>query len=463
VDDTTYTVGELARRIGYALEDAFPDDVFVTGEISGLNRARGGHVYFDLCEVSPEAGQTPVASLPVALYKMNKDVVNRLLTRAGITRMDNGMQVRIRGVVSFYGKTGRLQLRMTGIDPTYTVGRLTADRDRVLKVLASEGLLERNGGHVLPVVPLRIGLVTSAGSAAYHDFTHELERSGFAWQVHLVDARMQGAGADAAIAGALRTLESRGVDVVALVRGGGSRIDLATFDTERVARSIALLGVPVLTGIGHEVDRSVADDVAHTAYKTPTACAVALCAHVQRYCERTEQVHRAIARHAVRLLDHHDRQVRSIAEHCARATRGALSVNTVRIDHLAGRLAREAELVLTRRRSHLDRAEGRGVADAARHLRAADSVLDDAAGRLRNRPVRTLAGAERRIDALAAHARALDPTRVLARGWSITRATDGTVVRSVHHAPPGTELVTTVADGTVRSTVTAATAETEQD
>ena len=165
-DAPTYSVAELARRIGYALEDAFPDDVWVTGEISGLNRSRGGHVYFDLVEPSVEPGQPPLAALPVALFKMNKDVVNRLLKRAGITRIEVGMQVRIRGVVTLYERTGRLQLRMTGIDPTYTLGQLAADRDRVLKILAAEGLVDRNSRLPLPLVPLRIGLVTSAGSAA---------------------------------------------------------------------------------------------------------------------------------------------------------------------------------------------------------------------------------------------------------------------------------------------------------
>jgi exodeoxyribonuclease VII large subunit len=463
MDDTTYTVGELARRIGYALEDAFPDDVFVTGEISGLNRSRNGHVYFDLCEVSPEPGQPPVASLPVALFKMNKDVVNRLLTRAGITRMDNGMQVRIRGVVTFYGKTGRLQLRMTGIDPTYTIGQLAADRDRVLKILLAEGLVERNRSLPVPAVPLQIGLVTSAGSAAYHDFVHELERSGYAWQVHLVDTRVQGAKADAEVDRALRTLEARGVAVIALVRGGGSRVDLAAFDTERVARTIAGLSVPVLTGVGHEIDRSVADDVAHTAYKTPTACAVALCNHVAAFVDRADRAFVDIAGHARRLLDQHDRHVRAAAEHCSRATRGALNVHAVRIDHLAGRLGREAELVLTRSRSHIDRAEGRVTADALRHLRGAAAEMTDAEQRVRTRPDRALMGAERRIDALAAHTRALDPARVLARGWSITRDADGRVVRTVEAVEPGAELHTTVADGTLTSTITRAEPTTEQD
>jgi exodeoxyribonuclease VII large subunit len=463
VDDTTYTVGELARRIGYALEDAFPDDVYVSGEISGLNRSRNGHVYFELCEVSPEPGQPPVASVPVALFKMNKDVVNRLLTRAGITRMDNGMQVRIRGVVSFYEKTGRLQLRMTGIDPTYTIGRLAADRDRVLKILAAEGLLDRNGRLPLPPVPLHLGLVTSAGSAAYHDFVTELERSGYAWRVHVVDTRVQGARADNEVEAALRTLEASGVGVIALVRGGGSRVDLAAFDTERVARTIAGLAVPVLTGVGHEIDRSVADDVAHTAYKTPTACAVALCTQVGSFLHRADRAYADVTTGARRLLERHDRHVRSVAEHCSRATRGALGVHAVRVDHLADRLGREADQLLERNRSHLDRAQGRVSADAARHLRGAEAEMADAVALLRIRPVRAVAVAERRLDAIAAQTRAYDPSRVLARGWSITRRADGSVVRSVADVAPGTELHTTVADGTVESTITGTHPVSDQD
>ncbi|HEX7095587.1 MAG TPA: exodeoxyribonuclease VII large subunit [Acidimicrobiales bacterium] len=453
-ESPTYTVAELARRINYALEDAFPDDVWVTGEISGLNRSRGGHVYFDLIEPAPEPGHAPLAAIPVALFKMNKDVVNRLLKRAGITRIDVGMQVRIRGVVTLYERTGRLQLRMTGIDPTYTIGQLAADRDRVLRMLAAEGLADRNSKLPLPLVPLHIGLVTSAGSAAYHDFITELERSGYAWRVQLVDTRVQGHGADVEVERALRCLAARGVDVIALVRGGGSRLDLAAFDSERVARTIATLPVPVLTGVGHEIDRSVADDVAHTAYKTPTACATGLVARVSEYLDNANRALAAVRGAATRLLDRHDQRLRASAQHCARATRAALAVHAVRIDHFTDRLQRDAHHVLDRARSRLDRDQGRLTADAARHLRGADAQIADATARVRARPARVLGAAERHLDALAAQVRALDPARTLARGWSITRTADGRVVRSLHDAPVGAEVITTVADGSLRSTIT---------
>src|SRR5690606_2365558 len=136
--------------------------------------------------------------------------------------------------------------------------------------------------------------------------------------------------------------------------------------------TIATLDVPVITGVGHEIDRSVADDVAHTAYKTPTACAAGLVARVAEYLARTDRAFAEVHRAARNMLDDHDRHLRSTAEHCSRATRAALAVHAVRIEHVTERLQRETNQTFVRARSRLDRDQGRLTADAARHLRAAE-------------------------------------------------------------------------------------------
>jgi exonuclease VII large subunit len=208
---------------------------------------------------------------------------------------------------------------------------------------------------------------------------------------------------------------------------------------------------------GRRAERSrVVDDVA-PPHKTPTAqpwhCAATWASFsIARIFVRCD----GHARHA----DHHDRHARG-GEHLARHE-GHRRACRPR-DHLAERLGRETELLLSRSRSQLDRAQGRVSADAARHLRSAEAEMDDARQRLQTRPARTLAAADRRLDALAAHTRALDPARVLARGWSITRSADGRAVRSVHDVEPGTELRTIVADGTIASTITGTEPTTEQD
>ena len=301
----TYSVAELGQRLLDVLDTCFPDDVWVHGVIVNLQRSRNGHVYFDLCDLV-ESGQPPLAKLPVALFKMNKDVVNMLLKRTGNIRMEDGVQVRIRGVVTFYPPTGRLQLRMTSIDPSFTLGSMAADRDRVLKKLAAEGLIERNRSMPLAAAPLHVGLVTAAGSAAYHDFMTELKHSNISWHVQHIDVQVQGARAEAAICAALATFAQRSVDVIAIVRGGGSRTDLMAFDSELVARAIAASPAPVFTGIGHETDRAIADEVAHTCYKTPTACAQALVTLAQGYVDACETTWAHVHRRAHAILDAHE-------------------------------------------------------------------------------------------------------------------------------------------------------------
>ena len=163
---------------------------------------------------------------------------------------------------------------MTDVDPRFTLGELSQARDQVVRRLVASGLFDANRRHRLASAPLRVGVVTSVGTAAWHDFRDELDRSGFGFQLRVCDTRVQGEWAVGMVAASIRTLGRRGdVDCVVVIRGGGARNELATFDAEPIALAIATCPVPVLTGLGHEVDRSVADEVAHTALKTPTACA----------------------------------------------------------------------------------------------------------------------------------------------------------------------------------------------
>lgn len=408
---TTLTVSELSARIGAVIRRGFGGPVWVEGEIHSLSRPASGHVYFDLVEPSA-TGRRQASSVPVVLWESDKHEVNQTLKQSGAgLRMTDGLAVRIKGTVSFYNAQSRVQLQMTAIDPSYTLGRMAAERDRLLQALAAEGLLDANGRRPLPPVPLRVGLVTSDGSAACEDFLHELEASGLGFRVSIVHARVQGNLAGATVASALRVAAAQDVDVVALVRGGGSRSDLAAFDSELIARAIAHLPVPVLTGIGHETDDSVADAVAHTRFKTPTACAAGLVDQVRRWCARRDDVWDAVVRRSTALLDRHER----------------------RLDVTAGAVVRA----------------GQGA------LRHADQDLDRAARRVATTAPRSLRDAERHLGGLAARVDALDPARALARGWSLTRTADGRLVRSPAEVAPGDRLVTRVAAGDIRSTVDA--------
>jgi exodeoxyribonuclease VII large subunit len=464
--EATWSVAELGEAIGLALRRAFPDEVWVRGEIHNLQRGRAGMVWFDLVE--PDGGRlltrSAKARLAVVLFDMARRRVNaRLVDAGGGVRMDDGTEVRIRARVGWWAPGGRLQLQMTDVDPAFTLGRLAAERDRMLRLLAAEGLLDRQAALTRPVVPLRIGLVTSAGSAAEHDVVDELRRSGIGFRVVRADARVQGPTAARSVCRALGTLAARDVDVVLVVRGGGATTDLAAFDSEQIARAIATLDVPVFTGIGHDIDRTVADEVAYAAYKTPTACAQAVVADVRAVDRRVVDAWAAIEGAALRQLRADIERLRGCGRHVAVVTRNGLAAADRDLSERGRRVRRSAAGALVRSGTTLERSVGRVEAGARGHLRGHDHELAVAAQQLSQRGPRVLAGAGRRLAHLEGQVRSLDPARTLARGWSITRDRDGRVVRAADQVAPGDPLVTTVANGEIQSTVSDATDEPTND
>ncbi len=456
VEEPTLTVSALAGSIRAVLRDGFPQEIWVRGEVQGMKRSSNGHTYFSLVERDGER-QRSRATIDVVLFRDDRSTINRQLKEVPGATFADDIEVRIRARVSMYEATGRLHLTMTAVDPMFTVGSLAANRERVLRGLAADGLLDRNRALTLAPVPLRVGLVTSAGSAAYHDFVDELTRSGYAFRVGLVNVRVQGASSAAHVVRALNELARASVDVVVLVRGGGSRADLAAFDADRVARAVATMPVPVFTGIGHEIDRSVVDEVAQESHKTPTACAQALVARVRAFVDRLDDVaHRVSA--------------------CARA-RGALAQRE--IDEAGRLLLRSAPQVLVRERGRLDRVHGRAeelgrlrTRDASRQLATAATRVGERASRRMEIATASLDAAEQTVVATAQHhvvraqltvdsvearVRALDPRRVLERGYTITRVRgangEDRVVKQSSGVRGGDVLTTEFADGAVRSTV----------
>ena len=405
----SYSVSRLLSSARDAIDAELGGPVWVIGEISGFKKGRNNHTYFDLVE-SDEEGRV-IAKLSVALWAGNRARVNARFKDSGPVRMDDGVRVRILGPLELWLPGGRLQLTMQDIDPEFTLELIESERDRVLAALRAEGLLERNHAYVVPTPPRRIGLVTAVGSAAEADFLKTLQDSGGSFDILFVDAQMQGLGAERTVSAALRTLEREQVDLIALVRGGGARTDLATFDHELIARTIATLDVPVFTGIGHEIDTSVADVVANRSFKTPTACAGAIAELQREVIDLLEDTWLAIANCTQRLLEH---------EHTRLARHGRDVTSAVR-----SRLALEQH--------RLDTAAERSTRSGHSALRLASS----------------------RIDLLSARLAAVDPARALARGWTITRNGDGAVIRSIAEMDIGDTVITQLVDGILTSTVSA--------
>lgn len=426
----TWTIAQLTDWVNAVIGETLGGEIWIEGEISNLQRSNAGHVYFTLTEPAEEARGAP-NTLAVTLFEWHRQNVNRHLKRSGgAVRISDGVRVRIRGSVEVYGARSQLQLKMSGIDPVFTLGNMAAERARLLAMLDAEGLLRANALLPLGPLPRRIAVVTSIGSAAHADALHELSSSGMGFELFVVDARVQGTEAAASVVVALARAAAAGVELIALVRGGGARTDLAAFDDEIVARAVATSPVPVWTGLGHEIDRTIADEVAHTAWKTPTACAAAIVELAAAGSQRIDDLWDAVTD----------------------ATAHRLERSATRLDRLATRAARTAL-------ADLDRGSARLAGSAHRVRRLADAHVirqsartDDARRRLVAAGPRSLGQQSRRLDAVSATIRAYDPATTLARGWSITRGPDGRVARAADLAP-GDELTTVLADGTVTSAV----------
>jgi exodeoxyribonuclease VII large subunit len=448
----THSVGELNGVVRDLLRQAFPLELWVRGEVQNLKRSSAGHTYFTLVEKSGR-GDRIVARLDVVLFRDDRPSVDRALAAVPGAELGDDVEVRICGRVTMYPASGRYQLVMSGIDPVFTVGGIAANRERALRALAADGLLEANGRHDLALVPLRVGLVTSEGSAAARDFLHELEASAFAWQVAVVDVRVQGSAAARRIKWALGELARVDLDVVVLVRGGGARADLAPFDTELVARAVAAMPVPVITGVGHETDRSVADVVAHTACKTPTACAQTLVERVRRFAGRLDETEERVgsgarrrASLASRELDEAARRVLRSAPASVTRERGRIERRQARVEELARRRAADSARLLDAQALRIVELGRRATRDRRRALATRERAMVAAASH-------HLRQSELRIDAAAGALRALDPRRVLERGYSITRDAAGRVVKEAEGLVPGAVIETELAAGRVTSRV----------
>jgi exodeoxyribonuclease VII large subunit len=433
------SIGGLYDEVEAALQGAFPRTrmLWVRGEIRSLSDHRSGHLYMELVDpdhdgrAARSARGRGVPTLNVKCWRTSWAPLRHALAKEGIA-LAEGMVVDLRGSIDLYRAKGEVSLILAEVDVTALIGRLAAQRAQLLRKLEAEGLLRRNASLPVPEVPLHIGLVGSPGTEGYQDFLGQLTASGFAFRVSVVKVRVQGPDAPASVGRAVRMLSRNGCDLIALVRGGGARADLAAFDTELVARAVAESAVPVWTGIGHTGDETVTDLVAHRRCITPTECGQSIVHGVRQWWElHVGEPAEILARRIPAYLADAQERDRRARRAVVAASRHQLAVHRERVRARAAALRRATP-------ARLDASESRVRAHAARLGPLSTGHL----GRQEERIV-----AWRRL--LAAY----DVERQLERGYSLTITADGVLVRGASEVVPKQQIVTRFADGTVRSTV----------
>lgn len=433
-------VRDLAALVDGAIRRGVASPLRVLGEVSGLRERT--HLYFDLKD-----GEAVIACVLFA----NVVRKHRLVLR-------DGLEVVVTGSLEFYAKAGKLSFIGTNAQPV-GAGALDLAFKQLCDELRALGWFDDGRKRPLPTFPRRVAVLTSRSSAALQDVLDTMRRRCPAVEVALVDARVQGEGAAAELRTKLVALSRRhgalGIDAVIITRGGGSAEDLWAFNDRSLAEAILKCPVPVVAAIGHETDTTIAELVADVRAATPTQAAMRLTPDMATLLEQVDLSGARLRGALLRRMA----EARRVVEALSRR-RPIASPSTITADARA-RLARARERLADRARQRLHHASLRLERVASRlesHRPAAEMArrgqrLEHTAGRLERAMAQRLAGEHKRVDAHDRQLRAVGPQAVLARGYSYTTLVDGRLVRSASAVSAGDELVTTLAEGRVRSTV----------
>ncbi len=443
-----WAVGALVRAAADALEARF-NPVTVRGEVSGFARAASGHCYFTL--------KDPGGQLRCAMFRRAASLLDFVPRE--------GDQVELRGRLSVYEARGDLQIVVESMTRAGQ-GALFEQFLRLKARLEAEGLFEAARKRPLPELPRGIGIVTSLGAAALHDVLTTLVRRVPHIPLLLAPAAVQGSEAPRELMAALSNLYgvAQGeappgaslppVDLILLVRGGGSIEDLWAFNDEQLARTIAASPVPVVAGVGHETDFTIADFVADLRAPTPTAAAELASAPRDQLLGALAEQQQRLQRALRRRLDNEAQRVDRLAARLGRPA-AMLTAEQVRLARAAERLQHASRWRLQQEADRLSRLGERLPRSPRPQLQAERLRLSHLAGRLPVAWRTQFEGARERLERAALRLSLLDPQLVLERGYAWLEDAQGRPVTRAAEARVGSSLSATLADGKVDLDVTA--------
>lgn len=440
----TQLLGDTLRRTP-ALQMAW-----VTAELSDV-RVSGGHCYMELIEKN-EAGQT-VAKMRATLWASVYARVRVKFEKATGRSFASGLKLMLCGSATHHNVYG-LSFNVIDVDPSYTLGDMERLRREILRKLETEGVIGFNKNLPFPDAPQRIAIISAAGAAGYGDFMNHLSGNpyGFVFYPVLFPAVMQGDRTSESVREALHRIEMT-VDLwdcIVIIRGGGATSDLNGFDDYELAKAVATFPVPIIVGIGHERDRTVLDEIAHTRVKTPTAGAAILIDRLQAAFEKASVLTREIASYASLRSEGEKRNLAAIEAMIPSQAGARMAEAKSRLAYLAAKVPVAATALIERSRSRLltcaqvvaHAAETRILSEQQNLRSTKDSLAKTVAAAIYN--------ASLRLERAEALVKALDPQRTLERGFAVV-SSGGKTLKSSENIPDGTDLHIRLADGCLKA------------
>ena len=424
------TLLRLQQLIRERLTAAFPLPCWVTAEISEIKVNYSGHCYLELVEKGGD-NAVPKARASAVIWRSVYGALSSYFRSETGGDLAVGMSVMVKVAVSYHELYG-LSLTISDIDPLYTLGDMQRQRQMTIERLQREGVFDMNRSLEMPWPVQRVAVISSRNAAGYQDFMRELASSGYRFELTLFDAFMQGHAAEDSIVDALETVleQADSFDAVVVIRGGGSQSDLSAFDSYRLAGHLAQFPLPVITGIGHDKDESVADLVAAVSLKTPTAVAVWLADGMREF---------------EAWLDTAAARVGAMYAEIMERERERLNGHTLRLSSGFSGLARSLEARLTRLEAGI-------MEKQAVELRRHGDRLDRARQTIGERARELLKSENARLEAAERIAAARNPDNILALGFAVVRR-DGSAIRNAKELASGDRITVSLWRGTADALV----------
>ncbi len=433
-----YSISRLNREVRVLLERGF-GTLWLEGEISNLARPSSGHWYFSLRDAA--------AQVRCCMFRQ-RNMLSAFTAR-------DGQKVLVRARIGLYEPRGEYQLVIDSMEDA-GLGALKRQFEELSAKLAAEGLFAAERKRTLPMIPKRIGVITSPTGAAIRDILHVLARRFAGVPVLIYPVSVQGATAAAELVAAVRFAGRHAAcDVLILARGGGSLEDLWAFNDEALARAIVASPIPVISGVGHEIDFTIADFAADVRAATPSAAAEIAVPDGQEWLATLERLAQRLRRGLLRRLEAQRERLRWLMGRAARVSPSArLSQQAQRLDDLEQRMSRAMRRILTDRRSLLGERRSRlWQSSPAERIRATAARQAALLSRLRAAALARLHRARERFSPLVRTLHAVSPLATLDRGYAIVSREGGGILLDAAQAPAGTLIEARLAVGKIRAKV----------
>ncbi len=452
MNETVFSLYELNRRIREAIYLSFPETYLITAEIASIRCDNKGHCYVDLIE---KDDTTIIAQMGARIWASTYKILSDEFQKATGINLSKGLKILLNASLNFHERYG-LSLIIHDIDPSYTIGEMARKRKEIIDRLTKEGILDRNKKIPLPLVPQKIAVISSRQAAGYEDFINHLDHNpyGYSFSITFHESSMQGDRAEISLLNALSLCErdKEGIDVIAIVRGGGAKADLDCFDSYDIGKKIALMPLPVIVGIGHERDKTVMDEVSHTSVKTPTAAAGFLIDRLRSFEDTIDTLSQRLLNGAKRIRENNLRSLMTLSKFLETTTKSILIKNRYRID-LFSKSIFNTKRFLNRQNSTLSTISEKFRLLAIKDIEGLEKNLQNLSSSLINSTKRFLSKEDEILITKTNSINHLNPLNVLRRGYSIT-CHDHKALKSADNILKGDTIKTLLYKGKIESKVT---------